>query len=113
MSTNTKTVTCEDPAKYNLSNFFIYIIVMLVFFSLKFFKLVPKKKTASLIIACYIRRRIKFTLPKLAKSYMVLDRILSSEFGYKSYLLIDTSMQSKKRHFIVIHVHSFIFIMQN
>lgn len=88
---------------------------MLGFFSLKFFKLVQKKKTASLIIACYIRRRIKFTLPKLAKSYMVLDRILStgSEFGYKSYLLIDTSMQSKKRHFIVIHVHSFIFIMQN
>lgn len=42
---------------------------------------------------------------------MVLDRILSSEFGYKLYLFIDISMQLKKRYFIVIYVYSFIFIM--
>lgn len=91
MSINIKKIIiiCKDFVKYNLSNFFI---VMLVFFFLKFFKLVKKKKIVSLIIVCYIRRRIKFILFKLVKFYMVLDRILSSEFGYKLYLFIDISM---------------------
>lgn len=43
MSINIKIVICKDFVKYNLSNFFIYIIVMLGFFFLKFFKLVKKK----------------------------------------------------------------------